>query len=55
MAATAGQSLRLSPMGKSLKLEMYSRKMRSHLKENLTGMFHGWSSTKCVILCQQKI
>ena len=45
MAATAGLSLTLDPMGKMLQ-NASSLKPLGRLEPNLTGMFLGWSSTK---------
>ena len=47
MAATAGLSLTLDPMGKMF-LSASSPKPLAKLKQNCSGMIIGWSSTKCV-------
>ena len=47
MAATAGLSLTLDPMGKMFQ-NASSLKPLGQLKPNCPGMIIGWSSTKCV-------
>ena len=46
MAATAGLSLTLDPMGKMFQ-NASSLKPLGQLKPNCPGMFIGWSSTNC--------
>ena len=47
MAATAGLSLTLDPMGKMFQ-NTSSLKPLGQLKPNCPGMIIGWSSTKCL-------
>jgi hypothetical protein len=47
MAATAGLSLKLDPMGKMFQ-NASSLKPLGQLTPNCRGMIIGWSSTKCV-------
>ena len=53
MAATAGLSLTLDPMGKMF--QNASLKPLGQLKPNCPGMIIGCFSTKCVFLCRSEI